>query len=333
MNSLAVKCHKCNKIFTLKDKRTIKKFNKNFICKNCSLNRNRLNNRINLLKDAKNILWKETKQKYGYDYENIKMRSPVICKCTECGNIMELQYRGANDLIKKVSRAKHKKCFKHSKESLNKSINASNKYWSNPKSYELASNMSTKLWKNKNFRNKVIKSLLLKEDNQTFTERSNRSKILWQKENFRSKLLKIMQSQNHRNLKSSLMTNEKREYHRKLMIELWKNESYRLKLSKTAFWNPQPSKLQRKLIPIFNQLNIPWIEEYKIKWWYFDYFLPSKNILIEVQGNYWHNKPDVKSRDKRKFNFVNTKTSFSLIEIWENEFKNSEKLINKISII
>ena len=105
------------------------------------------------------------------------------------------------------------------------------------------------------------------------------------------------------------------------MIELWADEDYREKLSKTAFWTPQPSKLQRRLIPIFDRLNIKWEEEYRIRWWHFDYFLPDKKVLIEVQGNYWHSKPEAVVRDKRKRTFVKNNTDFKLVEIWENEFK------------
>lgn len=333
MDSLKILCKVCNKLFTLKDKRSIKKSHNGFICRNCSLARNRLQNRIKLLKDAPNILWNETKNKYGHTYINIKMRDQVICKCIKCGNPTEIQYRGPNDLLKKSTRARHKKCFEHSKKALQKSTSASRKYWSNPESHELASSIIAGLWRDKEFRNKVVSSLSGKErnNNESFKQRSKRSSELWNRIDFRRKLLSIMQSVEHKKLKSEIMTEEKREFNRQLMVKLWTNDNYREHMANTAFWNPQPSKLQRKLIPIFDSLNIEWQEEYLIRFWHFDYFLPDKNTLIEVQGNYWHTKPEVTLRDKRKRSFVDNHTNLKLIEVWEDEFKNEQTLIEKIN--
>jgi len=336
MDSLTTPCKKCNELFTLKDRRAIKKAQNNgFTCRNCSLAENKLQNRIKTLKTAPNVLWSTTKNKYGYDYTNIRMRNPVICKCIKCKKQVEIQYRGANDLLKKLHRVKHKKCFEHSEKVLQKSILASKEYWSKPESHELASSIISGLWRDTDFRNKVVSSLLERENkelgnNESFEQRSKRSSKMWGKPDFREKLLSIMQSAEHRKLKSKIMTKEKREFNRQLMIELWANDDYREHMANTAFWSPQPSKLQRKLIPIFNLLNIEWKEEHLIKFWHFDYFLPNNNILIEVQGNYWHTKPEVIARDKRKRSFVNSNTNYMLIEIWEDEFKNEQSLIEKI---
>lgn len=332
MDSLEIPCKGCNKLFTLRDKRAIKKAQNGFMCRDCSLSKIKLQNRIAILRNAPNILWNETKNKYGYNYVNIGMRDPVICKCTKCQKPVEIQYRGANDLLKKSQRVKHKKCFEHSEEALQKSISASKRYWSRPESYELASSIVSGLWRDSEFRNKVVSSLLGKENgnHESFKQRSKRSSKLWKKDDFRAKLLSIMQSAEHRELKSKIMTEEKREFNRQLMIELWADDDYREHMANTAFWSPQPSKLQRKLVPIFDSLNIKWEEEYLIKYWHFDYFLPNKNTLIEVQGNYWHTKPEIAARDKRKREFVNSNTNHILIEIWEDEFKNEQSLIEKI---
>lgn len=327
MDSLKCSCELCHNLFTLKDKRSIKSAKDGFICRDCSLNKQRLNKRIELLKSHDNILWDKTKEKYGYDFTNIKPRNNVLCSCIECGKELEIQYRGAVDLSKKASRARHKKCFKHTKESIIKSAKASRKYWSNPESHNLASSIISGLWQDVNFRNRVVSSLLARDD---YNDRSKRSKEMWNKKEFRDKLLNIMQSPEHKKLKSEIMTPEKREFNRQLMIELWADESYREKMANTAFWSPQPSKLQRKLIPILKSFNIRWEEEHLIKFWHFDYYLPDLGILIEVQGNYWHTKPEVITRDKRKRSFVQNNTKYQLIEIWENEFKNNKTLTEKI---
>jgi len=49
----------------------------------------------------------------------------------------------------------------------------------------------------------------------------------------------------------------------------------------------------------------------------FDEYIPP-NILIEVQGDYWHNREDARKRDQRKARWAK-KSGYELILIWENE--------------
>ena len=201
--------------------------------------------------------------------------------------------------------------MRHTIESKESSINASKKYWSDLNNKKLASEFSRELWKNASFRSKIAKSLLNTNSftNWTAEERSKFSKSLWSNTDFRNNLLKF--------LKGPL---------REFMIKLWTSDDYREHLSNTAFWRPQPSKLQRKLIPIFEKLKIKWFEEFKVKFYHFDYCLPEHNILIEVQGNYWHSKPDAKIRDQRKKSFIDNNTTYKLVEIWEDRFNDLQKL-------
>ena len=61
-----------------------------------------------------------------------------------------------------------------------------------------------------------------------------------------------------------------------------------------------------------------------------DCYIPSTNELFEVNGNYWHNKPDARIRDIRKAKFLeNNRPEYTLYFIWENEIKDlhSDKLL------
>ncbi len=62
-----------------------------------------------------------------------------------------------------------------------------------------------------------------------------------------------------------------------------------------------------------------------------DNYHDDDNLLIEVQGDYWHNLERVVNNDRKKFTFI-TKyfPKFQLMYIWESEFDNIEMLTNKI---
>lgn len=253
------------------------------------------------------------------------MRDRVITKCTKCNENIEITYRGVKSLLKTVKSITHKKCYSPNNETILKISNSSKNYWSKDESHKLASKIIKEKWKNKDYRNKVLNSLLNSETlkaslkisnsciNWSYSKRQKFTKNLWEKEDFKNNILSY--------LKGPMRIN---------MINLWKNEDYRIKMSKTAFFIPKTSKLQEKLGKLLKELKINYVEEYKIKWWRFDYYLPEFNILIEVQGKYWHSKPDVITRDKKKRSFVKNNTDKKLYEVWEDEFAELEILKTKI---
>ena len=85
-----------------------------------------------------------------------------------------------------------------------------------------------------------------------------------------------------------------------------------------------------------------WLGEHNIKYeyqyhldgkFYPDFYLPDKNIILEVQGDYWHANPKIYSadklderqkkhiiRDKRKFGYYKHK-GIKYYELWGLDIK------------
>lgn len=51
--------------------------------------------------------------------------------------------------------------------------------------------------------------------------------------------------------------------------------------------------------------------------------------IIELFGDYWHNRKEVKKRDKKRIKTY-AKYGYETLIIWEHELKNRKKLKNKI---
>jgi G:T-mismatch repair DNA endonuclease (very short patch repair protein) len=73
----------------------------------------------------------------------------------------------------------------------------------------------------------------------------------------------------------------------------------------------------------------------------FDFYIPSKNLVIECQGDYWHANPrkyglnntnDIQKknieRDNRKKNYL-LKNDIENLFIWEFDIKNNFHIIKK----
>ncbi len=61
-----------------------------------------------------------------------------------------------------------------------------------------------------------------------------------------------------------------------------------------------------------------------------DFYLPDYDIIIQCDGDYWHNRPEVKQRDVTQ-DLVYSFNSYKVFRFWEHEIKESpKKCINKV---
>jgi len=53
-----------------------------------------------------------------------------------------------------------------------------------------------------------------------------------------------------------------------------------------------------------------------------DFAVPSKKLIIECDGDYWHNREDIKKRDKAKNAYITT-CGWNMLRFWEHEINNN----------
>lgn len=101
------------------------------------------------------------------------------------------------------------------------------------------------------------------------------------------------------------------------------------------------SSLNKRVKTALESLNIDFSTEYRISYIresdnkkcckFYDFFVPSKNLLIEVNGDYWHANPKF-YKESDVFNFP--KSSLTAKEIWQlDEFKKYLANVNKYNIV
>ena len=63
-----------------------------------------------------------------------------------------------------------------------------------------------------------------------------------------------------------------------------------------------------------------------------DFYLPEHKIVIQCDGDYWHNLPDHKERDEKQ-DAILTFNEFNVFRFWEHEINQSvEDCVNKVNI-
>jgi len=107
--------------------------------------------------------------------------------------------------------------------------------------------------------------------------------------------------------------------------------------SSTWYWRygDKVSKPELKVREMLKSLGVPFIASYPLENKIFDIFIPSKNLLIEIDGIYWPGRNKEHLNDIQKKNIKNDqiktrlaeKCGYTLIRVWEDEIENVSKRI------
>jgi len=173
--------------------------------------------------------------------------------------------------------------------------------WSSQESREAASLRSKESWQNLSPEDKKKVSL--------------RSKEAWQDDNYRNAIMKH-----------------------------WEDPVFREKMAKIREQQPRVSSLQEVFYSLLDDLNIKYFREHKdgpadqecrIGPWGFDCVIPRQGkptLLVEMQGDYWHNFEERRVRDAAKASYIinNFAGRYEIKHLWEHEFKCQDKIVELI---
>jgi len=113
----------------------------------------------------------------------------------------------------------------------------------------------------------------------------------------------------------------------------WNNKNYanrmRKKLLKALL--KSPNKKEKYLIQVLpKEYRFVGNGQVIIEGFNPDFINFKKKKIIELYGDYWHNRKEIKERDKRK-KLVYSRCGYKVLVIWEHELRNINKLKEKIS--
>jgi ribosomal protein S18 acetylase RimI-like enzyme len=105
-----------------------------------------------------------------------------------------------------------------------------------------------------------------------------------------------------------------KEERRKLAIEKFSNKNH-------------ISSLSIAYSKILDSLNIKYEMEFSSNIWLFDFKIVNSNMLVELQGDYWHKLKDRVQKDNKKLKYANN-NGFDLRYLWGSDFKNENFIVN-----
>jgi len=203
----------------------------------------------------------------------------------------------------------------------NKLSSISMERWKDPGRRHKISVAIKKRWSDLGYRQKSSESSAIRQNTTSHKlKMSDISKDVWKNPNHRLKMRNIWISDEYKQKKS------------KIARGLWEDDEYRNKLAVAQRTNKKSlTKPHNKVITILDALNVQYEVEYVIGPWTFDVFIPTHNILIEVQGNYWHSFKDQIRRDNSKLSYISKYfPQYKLKYIWEHECFTDRQVESKL---
>lgn len=158
---------------------------------------------------------------------------------------------------------------------------------------------------------------------------SNSLKRRWLEEDFKNRMIEIIREASN--------APEVRKIHKINAKKQWANEFSRSKLLSSQ--NIKPNKPEKIVINLIKQYNINFNYVGDGKFWITskdgsfnpDFINEEKKLIIEVFGDYWHNKDKkIVDRDRRRLKAYNNNGYKTLI-IWEHELNGNKRYGKELS--
>jgi len=119
--------------------------------------------------------------------------------------------------------------------------------------------------------------------------------------------------------------------------EKWKEEGYKSEHLKKILRRNTPNKPEKIMINLIEKNSLPFNYVGNGKIWFRgghqsfnpDFLSKNPKHIIEVYGDYWHNLPNIRKRDKERLRTY-SKYGYKTLIIWEHELKNPFDVLNKI---
>ena len=102
-------------------------------------------------------------------------------------------------------------------------------------------------------------------------------------------------------------------------------EKIRQRMLKTFAENKFPqtnTKIERKMEAFLKFKNIKFYHPFNIGNYCFDFYVPENKLVIECDGDYWHNYPDGTEKDRIKDKYLKSK-NLKIVRFWEREINNN----------
>lgn len=186
----------------------------------------------------------------------------------------------------------------------------------------IQSDMALERWEDGEYRKLVIESQKELWDPEYRKEMSDRIKKLWKDPEY-------LEKQRIANADLNLLKAKSDRARRQ-----WRDPSFKERHAKamaSALVNGRDSILERTVQTLLTAFDVPYVRHHVIGPFEFDLFVPSHNLLVECQGEYWHSSQKARARDASKLTYIHDYfPDLRVLTLWERDFLNPDVVRQKL---
>ena len=128
---------------------------------------------------------------------------------------------------------------------------------------------------------------------------------------------------------ATITKEERRALYSKYSLAFWaklNKEERRKHMSKASAASclANPSSIEFSIRKILDILKIKYEVNQQVGSYFPDIIIPCANLIIECDGDYWHNKPGAQEKDKERDKYLREQ-GYEVVRIWEHEIKKEPK--------
>lgn len=200
-------------------------------------------------------------------------------------------------------------------------------YWT-PEARSARSRLSKQRWEDPEFRRRMTQIL---SDPNVKAKQSDNMRRYWLEN--RSRLMDVFRSTRYRGAATARAISLWRDpQHKEKMMAILTSPKSLERLAHVRSTQPKTMTLPHtKVCHILTDMGVQFEVEKCLGPWSFDVFVPSQNLLIEIQGDYWHSRPKQLQRDAAKQTYISTHfPQYRLKYVWEHEALAEELVLNRL---
>ncbi len=176
---------------------------------------------------------------------------------------------------------------------------------------EARSSRSLKLWKDESFRESVLSATKAAKGTPEYAQR----------------IASLLSSPEYRLKLLAGFTPEVRARIGQASKRMWESDEHRVKMAVVRSMAPNVSALSHAVAEVLDRSGVDFVLEHPVGPWVFDVWVPSHNLLLELNGEYWHSLPRAVRNDKSKATYIERYfPDIRLMTVWEVEFYKEGRL-------
>lgn len=259
-------------------------------------------------------------------HKNLKLSDDVEVCCSICKSIYVKKFQYVIKCCRNSGTYKCRSCS--NKQTLSNPVTQAK--IKSVRSVSKCSETMKKRWQDKQYRDKML--LCFKKSAKNDTDRAGRTKKYWENQQYRDNISgKSKSNYNFQftdEIRSKLSAATKRNW---LDEDISKKYKDGLRKAHSKALVTKVSSLNIIIHNILNSLHIDHEMEFAFGPYSFDFRIG--NILLEIQGWYWHQLPQNALRDRQKASFIANHPQYKLHYILEHEFAQPLSISSKLKSI